>query len=89
VLVRSATSDVVVAIELSRAIFSRIKMNFIWALGYNTLMIPIAAGVVFPWWKLALPPWLAGLAMALSSVSVVLSSLSLKLWRNKWRVEVV
>jgi len=87
VLVRSATSDVVVAIELSRAIFSRIKMNFVWALGYNTLMIPVAAGILYPWWRVALPPWLAGLAMALSSVSVVVSSLHLKLWRNKWKVQ--
>jgi Cu+-exporting ATPase len=89
VLVRSAVSDVVVAIELSRAIFSRIKLNFVWALGYNTLMIPVAAGAMYPWWRVALPPWLAGLAMALSSVSVVLSSLHLKLWNNRRRVEVV
>ena len=87
VLVRSAASDVVVAIELSRAVFSRIKLNFVWALGYNTLMIPVAAGVMYPWWRKALPPWLAGIAMALSSVSVVLSSLHLKLWKNRWRVE--
>ena len=49
-----------------------------WALGYNSLGIPIAAGVLFPIIKVVLPPEVAGLAMAMSSVSVVISSLLLR-----------
>jgi len=82
VLVKSDISDVITALHLSRYVFRRIRLNFLWALGYNTLMIPIAAGVLYPWIFLALPPWLAAAAMALSSVSVVCSSLLLKLYHG-------
>ena len=87
VLVRDCISDVVVALELSKKVFNRIKMNFVWALGYNCLGIPIAAGVFYPWLKVTLPPSVAGATMALSSVSVVSSSLALKFWKPKWRFE--
>ena len=86
VLVRNCVSDVAVALDLSKAIFSRIKLNFVWALLYNSLGIPIAAGMLYPWWRTTLPPVVAAAAMALSSVSVVLSSLHLRLWKPKWRV---
>ncbi|KAJ3306742.1 serine/threonine protein kinase Ran1 [Kappamyces sp. JEL0829] len=77
VLVKSQLGDVLTLLDLSRTAFSRIKLNFAWALGYNALGIPLAAGV-FSRWGLALDPWMAGLAMAFSSVSVVCSSLLLK-----------
>mmetsp|Transcript_18454 Transcript_18454/g.36929 ORF Transcript_18454/g.36929 Transcript_18454/m.36929 type:complete len:975 (-) Transcript_18454:67-2991(-) len=86
VLIRNAVSDAVVAIELSKAIFSRIKLNFVWALGYNSMGIPIAAGIFYPWWEVSLPPILAALAMALSSISVVLSSILLMWWKPKFRI---
>ena len=60
-----------VAIDLSRKTFQRIKFNYVWAMGYNLLGIPIAAGAMYPVLHHSLPPWLAGLAMALSSISVV------------------
>ena len=82
VLVNSKLSDVVVAIDLSKFIFARIKLNFFWALGYNSLGLPIAAGVFYPAFQVALPPSIAALAMALSSVSVVGSSLALKWYKN-------
>jgi len=69
------------AIDLSKTVFRRIRFNFCWAFGYNTIGIPIAAGVLFPVFLQPLPPYLASLAMALSSVSVVLSSLLLRLYR--------
>jgi len=74
VLIRDDLRDVVTAIELSRATMHRIHLNFIWALGYNVIGIPIAALGL-------LRPELAGAAMALSSVSVVSNSLLLRRFR--------
>lgn len=78
VLLRSDLRDVIVAIDLARTAYRRILINFGWAFLYNLLGIPIAAGVLYPLFHRALPPEVAGLAMALSSVSVVLSSLFLR-----------
>eukprot|EP00611_Tribonema_gayanum_P001894 TRINITY_DN113_c3_g1_i3.p1 TRINITY_DN113_c3_g1~~TRINITY_DN113_c3_g1_i3.p1 ORF type:complete len:1168 (-),score=390.05 TRINITY_DN113_c3_g1_i3:442-3666(-) len=80
VLMRGKLQDVLTAISLSKAIFARIKINFAWAFGYNSLGIPVAMGVLFPLIRRTLPPALAGFAMAMSSVSVVLSSLMLRLY---------
>ncbi|KAI7879611.1 heavy metal translocatin [Lichtheimia hyalospora FSU 10163] len=82
VLMRSDLSDVVAALDLSRAIFRRIKINLLWACIYNVIGIPLAMGVFMPLgWHLH--PMLAGLAMAASSTSVVVSSLLLKwFWRK-------
>lgn len=76
VLVKNDLRDVVTALTLSQKTFARIKLNLFWAFIYNTLGIPIAAGL-FVWAGLSLSPELAGLAMAFSSVSVVTSSLLL------------
>lgn len=76
VLVKNDLRDVVKALVLSQKTFNRIKINLFWAFIYNTLGIPIAAGV-FVGLGLTLSPELAGLAMAFSSVSVVISSLML------------
>lgn len=76
VLVKNDLRDVVKALALSHKTFGRIKLNLFWAFIYNTLGIPIAAGL-FVWAGLSLSPELAGLAMAFSSVSVVISSLLL------------
>ena len=81
VLVNSRVSDVVVTLHLARTIYSRIRWNFAWALGYNTLAIPIAAGVLYPATHYALPPHIATLAMVLSSFSVLISSLLLNRYR--------
>ncbi|XP_074317462.1 putative copper-transporting ATPase HMA5 [Silene latifolia] len=82
VLMKSNLEDVIIAIDLSRKTFSRIRLNYVWALGYNVLGIPIAAGILFPSTKFRLPPWIAGAAMAASSVSVVLWSLLLKNYKR-------
>jgi len=72
------------ALHLSQAIFFRIKMNLLWACGYNVVGLPFAMGFFLPW-GLALHPMAAGAAMACSSVSVVASSLALKWWRRpRW-----
>ena len=66
------------AIKLSRRTLSNIKQNLLWAYIYNIILIPVAAGVLWPWFGILLNPILAGGAMAFSSVSVVLNSLRLK-----------
>ena len=77
ILVRDDLTDVVSGMELGRKTVSKIKQGFFWALIYNMILLPIAAGVFYPSTGLALRPEFAGLAMALSSVSVVTNALLL------------
>ncbi len=78
VLMRNDTMDVVRSIRLGRATIDKIKQNMFWALIYNVLGIPIAAGLLYPTFGILLSPIIAGGAMALSSVSVVTSALTLR-----------
>jgi Cu+-exporting ATPase len=80
-LMRSDLRGVLAAIDLSRRTIRVVKENLFWAFGYNVVLIPVAAGVLYPLWGIALSPILAGLAMAFSSVSVVANSLRLRRWR--------
>ncbi len=77
VLIRNNLMDVVTAIQLSHATFSKIKQNLFWAFGYNFSLIPVAAGV-FRSWGIVMHPILAAGAMAFSSISVVSNSLLLR-----------
>ncbi|CAM6114505.1 unnamed protein product [Calypogeia fissa] len=81
VLMKSSLEDVITAIDLSRKTFARIQLNYVFAMGYNLVAIPVAAGILFPLTGLQIPPWVAGGCMALSSVSVVCSSLLLRRYR--------
>ena len=78
VLMRDRLVDVVDAIQLSRATFNKIRQNLFWALAYNALGIPIAAGALLPTLGIVINPAAAGAMMAFSSVSVVANSISLR-----------
>ncbi|KAF5765855.1 putative cu(+) exporting ATPase [Helianthus annuus] len=82
VLMKSNLEDVITAIDLSRKTFARIRLNYVFAMAYNVIAIPVSAGILFPWLNIKLPPWVAGACMALSSVSVVCSSLLLRRYRK-------
>jgi Cu+-exporting ATPase len=82
-LMRGDVGGVVVAVDLSRRTIRIIKENLAWAFGYNVILIPVAAGVLYPLWGLLLSPMLAGAAMAFSSVSVVVNSLRLRRWHPR------
>ncbi len=81
VLIRDDLMDAVAGIQLSRKVMARIKQNIFWAFAYNTALIPIAAGILYPFFGITLKPEWAGLAMAMSSVTVVSLSLMLKRYR--------
>ncbi len=78
VLMRDSLLDVVSSIQLSRATLRKIRQNLFWAFAYNTLGIPVAAGLLLPLWGILLNPATAGAFMAFSSVSVVTNSLLLR-----------
>ncbi|MDO4588510.1 MAG: heavy metal translocating P-type ATPase [Fusobacterium sp.] len=78
VLMKKTLKDVIVAMELSDATMKNIKQNLFWAFIYNSLGIPVAGGVLYPFTGHLLSPMIAGGAMAMSSVSVVSNALRLR-----------
>lgn len=83
VLMKSDPEDVARAVNLSRYTIKNIKENLFWAFCYNGILIPVAAGVLYPFTGILLSPMLAGLAMSLSSVCVVTNALRLRLKEKK------
>jgi Cu+-exporting ATPase len=77
-LVNKDLCSVVSAIQLSKKTMRIIKQNLFWAFGYNVILIPIAAGVLYPFLGILLNPIFASAAMAMSSISVVSNSLRLR-----------
>ncbi len=84
VLMKSSLMDVPAAIGLSRAVIRNIKQNLFWAFFYNTIGIPIAAGIFYPAFGLKLSPMIGALAMSFSSVFVVSNALRLRFFRPKY-----
>ena len=81
VLMKSRLLDIPAAMDLSRAVLRNIKQNLFWAFFYNSIGIPVAAGVLHPALHLTLNPMLAAAAMSLSSVCVVSNALRLRGWK--------
>ncbi len=78
VLIKDDLRDVVAAIQLSRSTVRKIRQNLFWAFGYNTALIPLAAGLLYVGFGILLDPIYAGAAMGFSSVSVVANSMALR-----------
>ena len=87
VLMKSDLLDAAAAVELSRATIRNIKENLFWAFFYNSLGIPLAAGVFYHWTQWQLNPMFAAAAMSLSSVCVVSNALRLRFFKSKFRSE--
>lgn len=77
-LVKGDLRSILTAIELSRSVMTNIRQNLFFAFVYNFLGVPIAAGVLYPWFGILLNPMIAGAAMSLSSVSVITNALRLR-----------
>ncbi len=78
ILIKDDIRDVIMALEVARATMRKVKQNLFWAFVYNTLGIPLGAGLLYPFASLIISPELAGLMMAVSSISVTLNTLLLK-----------
>jgi len=83
VLIKEDLRDVVISMDLSRYAMKKIKQNLFWAFFYNSVGIPIAAGVLYPFTGFLLNPMIAGAAMAFSSVSVISNSLLMKRYKAR------
>jgi len=81
-LIAGDLRGVVTAIALSKATIRNIRQNLFWAFAYNTILIPVAAGVLFPFWGILLNPIFAAGAMAFSSVTVVTNALRLRKFKS-------
>ena len=78
ILSKSSLTDVLTALDISRATLRTIKQNLFWALIYNCICIPVAAGALFPLFGITLSPMIGSAAMSFSSITVVLNALRLR-----------
>ncbi len=85
ILMKNDLRDAVTAIRLSRAVIRNIKENLFWAFFYNSVGIPLAAGILYPFFGLKLNPMFGAAAMSLSSVCVVSNALRLRRFKGEWK----
>lgn len=83
VLMKNDLTDVICAIKLSKTVIKNIKTNLFWAFFYNTLFIPVAAGLLYPFIGLTLSPMICALAMSMSSICVVLNALRINNFKKE------
>lgn len=84
-LLRAQPAAIPSALALARSTLRIMRQNLAWAVGYNIVGIPLAAGVLYPSFHILLSPWIAAAAMAFSSVSVLANSLRLRRWNPPYR----
>ncbi len=84
VLMKSSLKDIVTAVELSKSVIRNIKINLFWAFFYNILGIPVASGILYPFFGIKLTPMFASLAMSLSSLTVVSNALRLRFFKTRF-----
>lgn len=89
VLMKNDLLDVAGAVQLGHAVIRNIKQNLFWALFYNAICIPVAAGVFYPWLGIKLSPMLGALAMSFSSVFVVTNALRLRFFNPVYAADTV
>ncbi|MBI4234351.1 MAG: HAD-IC family P-type ATPase, partial [Chloroflexi bacterium] len=78
ILIKDDLLDVIAAIQVARATMRLVRQNLLWAFGYNTVAIPLAAGLIYPFFAQVVSPELAALLMAMSSLSVTLNTLRMR-----------
>ncbi len=83
ILMKNDLRDVLIALDISKVVYRLIIWNFIWAIGYNIISIPLAGGILYPLFGVTIPPALAGLSEIASSIPVVLFSLALQWYKPK------
>ncbi len=83
VLMKSDPLDILKAIELSKATARKMKQNLFWAVIYNILAVPVAAGILYPRYGIALPPEISALLMSASSLIVATNAVLLKRIESK------
>jgi len=81
VLIKDDPRDVATAIDLSKKTFNKIRQNLFWAFFYNVIMIPLAAGLLYPSLGILIPPEAAAISMILSDITVVGNSMLLRRWK--------
>lgn len=82
VLINNRLTDAFAAFKLSKAVITNIKENLFWAFIYNVVLIPVAAGALYPIWGIVLNPMMGAAAMSLSSFCVVMNSLRLRFFKR-------
>lgn len=81
ILIKDDIMDVIAAIQTAKFTMRRVRQNLVWAFSYNTISIPLGAGLLYPFTAQVVSPEMAAFLMAISSLSVTLNSMLMRGWR--------